>query len=101
MGEHLKQDGQGVVLSLVAKPNSKIEGIKITPESCVVRVRTPPVDGKANKRIVQLLSVAFKVSKSQIELDKGVTGKSKRFLFRHCSLEEMVSRWTETVEISC
>jgi len=44
-----------------------------------VRVGVPPVEGKANKRAVELLAKHFLVSKSQIELVSGHKSKFKVF----------------------
>jgi uncharacterized protein (TIGR00251 family) len=42
-----------------------------------VYVTAPPVDGKANKLVIALLSEHFGVSKSQIEMTKGLQSRIK------------------------
>jgi uncharacterized protein (TIGR00251 family) len=62
------------------KPNSKKEGIELLSDgSYVVRVNVPPVEGKANKRVQELLAQHFGVAKSKVSLAHG--GKSKLKLF--------------------
>lgn len=43
----------------------------------LVRVKAPPVDGKANKALTQFLAKHFGVSKSQVSLEKGDTSRIK------------------------
>lgn len=67
-------------VSVLAKPNSRKEGIEIQPDGVlVVRVNAVPEDGRANERIVELLADHFQVRKSQIELKSGHRGKHKIF----------------------
>lgn len=67
-------------ISVQVKPNSKKEGVEPQPDgSLVVRVNAPPVDGKANKRVVELLAKHFGTSKSKVELVAGHQGKKKIF----------------------
>jgi len=42
-----------------------------------VRVTAPPVDGKANKALIQLLAKEFKVPKSRIKILQGETSRDK------------------------
>ncbi|MEJ2669686.1 MAG: DUF167 domain-containing protein [Gammaproteobacteria bacterium] len=43
----------------------------------VVRVNTPPVDGAANKKVIELLAKHFKTAKSNLTLVKGHKSKLK------------------------
>jgi len=61
-----------------AKPNSRIESIKkITDDFYEVKVSVPPEKGKANARIIEILSEHFKVPKTKISIIKGISGKEK------------------------
>jgi uncharacterized protein len=70
---------QGMVkIAVLAKPNSKKEAVIENEDgSFTVRFNTPPIDGKANIRIVELLSKHFGVPKSCIQISKGLTSKKK------------------------
>lgn len=61
------------------KLKSKNEGVEETPEGLVVKVNEPPVDGKANKRVIELLAKHFNVAKSQVALVAGAKSKLKTF----------------------
>ena len=49
-------------VNVTVKTNSKFEEVLEEPGgSYIVRVSTPPVDGKANKQVIKLLSKHLKV----------------------------------------
>jgi len=67
-------------ISVSVKPNSKVESVEEkTDGSYLVRVRVPPVDGKANERVIELLSKHFDIPKSAVQLVHGAKGKIKIF----------------------
>ena len=43
-----------------------------------IRITAPPVDGKANAHLTKFLAKSFGVSKSQVIIEKGELGRSKR-----------------------
>jgi uncharacterized protein len=60
------------------KPNSKKQSIEeSTDGSLTVHLKSPPVDGKANKELIDLLAEKFNVSKSQIRIKSGVSSRNK------------------------
>lgn len=65
-------------ISVSIKINSKTESVERQEDGTfLVRIRVPPVDGKANKRIIELLSEYFKISKTSVEIISGFKGKKK------------------------
>lgn len=67
-------------ITVQVKPNSKKESVeKLDDGSYVVRANAPPVDGKANERVVELLAEYFDVSKRSVNLVSGTTSKRKIF----------------------
>jgi uncharacterized protein (TIGR00251 family) len=68
----------GVILKFSAKPNSNISKIiKIDDDEITIQISEPPVNDKANIELLQYLSKAFSISKSQIKLIKGEKSKEK------------------------
>ncbi len=60
------------------KPNSKHQ--QITEEadgSLTIRLKSPPVDGKANKELITLLAKKFDVPKSLIQIKSGLSSRNK------------------------
>jgi uncharacterized protein (TIGR00251 family) len=47
-----------------------------------VQVTAPPVEGEANRALIELLAVSFKVKKKDIEIVKGASSRSKTVLLR-------------------
>ena len=69
-----------------AQPRSSRSGIDGTVGDAVkVRIRCAPVDGKANKELVETLADAFGIPKSSVVFRSGETSKTKRILLRGVS----------------
>ncbi|MCW7470774.1 DUF167 domain-containing protein [Leptospira kanakyensis] len=65
-------------LTVKVKPNNKNPGIDfITETECIVRLKSPPVDGKANEELIAQLAKHFKVPIKNIEIISGFTSKTK------------------------
>ncbi|MBR3223598.1 MAG: YggU family protein [Kiritimatiellae bacterium] len=74
---------EGVILNVRAQPRSSRAGIDGAIGDAVrVRIRCAPVDGKANKELVETLADAFGVPKSSVAFKSGETSKTKRILLR-------------------
>ncbi|MBD2177643.1 DUF167 domain-containing protein [Pseudanabaena sp. FACHB-1998] len=64
--------------SVKVKPNSKKQAIiEESDGSLTVHLKSPPVDGKANKELIELLAKKFDVPKSHITILVGFTGRNK------------------------
>ena len=67
-------------VSVIVKPNSKKESVTVNEDgSLLVRANAPPVDGKANARVIELLAGHFGRPKSAVTLVRGSSGKKKVF----------------------
>lgn len=74
---------KGFLLNLRISPNaSKNEIIKSDDGSIKVKITAQPVDGKANKAIIEFLSKTFKIPKTSIDIVRGETSKDKTVLFK-------------------
>jgi hypothetical protein len=75
----LREDGDGVVLSLHIQPGAKrTEMAGLHGEALKIRLAAPPVDGKANDALVAFLAKTLGVPKSRVELVSGQTSRTKR-----------------------
>ncbi len=81
---YLAETSEGVVIGVRAQPRSSRAGIDgLFGEDAVrVRIRSAPVDGKANKELVETLAEAFGIPKSAISFKGGETSRTKRLLLR-------------------
>jgi uncharacterized protein len=67
-------------ISIIAHPNSKKPRIENDLLGTLhVYVNAPPLDGKANRVVIEALSEHFKVKKSRILLISGTKSKTKVF----------------------
>lgn len=67
-------------ITVKVKPNSRENSIKMLENGHFeVKVSVPPEKGKANERVIELLSKELKISKSRITLIKGETSREKLF----------------------
>lgn len=72
---------EGIVLNVKAQPRSSKAGVDgLFGDAVKVRMRCAPVDGKANKELVEVLSDAFDLAKSTVVIRSGETSKTKRVL---------------------
>ena len=79
----IKEVKDGLVLMLKVAPNSsRCEFVKVADE-IKLKITAAPVDGKANKAVVDFLSKTFKVPKSYFEIIKGETSKEKSILIKN------------------
>lgn len=66
-------------LQLKVKPGSREESLVEQPDgSWIARVKAPPVDGKANAAVIELVARHFGVRKAQVTIRSGLSGRLKR-----------------------
>ena len=89
----LTETPEGVVLNVRAQPRSSRSGIDgLLGDAVKVRIRSAPVDGKANKELIETLADAFDLPKSALEFKSGETSKTKRILLRGLTAAQAVSK---------
>lgn len=67
-----------LIISLKVTPrSSKSEVIKIDESNYRIKVKNPPVEGRANREVVEVLAEYFKVPKNQVQIIRGLTGTYK------------------------
>lgn len=77
----VKVTKDGIIVNIKISPNAKKNEIIKDGEITKVKITAQPVDGKANKALVEYLSKTFKVPKTSIQILKGETSKEKTILF--------------------
>ncbi|MDO8498555.1 MAG: DUF167 domain-containing protein [bacterium] len=67
-------------VAVIVHPNSKKPRIeKDLLETLHVYVNQPPLEGKANKAVIDALAKHFRVSRSSVQLLSGLKSKNKLF----------------------
>lgn len=65
-------------LQVKARPNAKEEKVeKISDTEFVVSVKEPPVEGKANRAIINALAVYFGIGSVRVKIVSGYTSRQK------------------------
>jgi uncharacterized protein len=59
------------------KPNSRQNEISMVDGIIIVRVKAPPIDGKANRELIAFLSEVLQIPKSKITIAAGAASKFK------------------------
>ncbi len=85
----LKQTENGVIINIKISPNSSKNEIIKDGEIFKIKITSPPVDGKANKSLIEFLSKTFKIPKTSIKILKGETSKEKTILFQTDNIEKI------------
>ena len=81
--DYLSETPEGVILNVRAQPRSSRSGIDgVLGDAVKVRIKCAPVDGKANKELIETLTDAFDLPKSAVVFKGGETSKTKRILLR-------------------
>ncbi len=93
----IKQTPDGIVVNLKISPNAKKNEIIKDGDIIKVKITAQPIDGKANKALVEYLSKNFKIPKTSIKILKGETSKDKTVLFETTDAEKL-SNITKTFE---
>ncbi|QIZ70744.1 DUF167 domain-containing protein [Oxynema aestuarii] len=66
------------LIKVKVKPNSKQQKIDREADgSLTIRLKSPPIEGKANDELIELLAKTFKVRKSEITIKSGATSRNK------------------------
>ena len=70
--------GKGVMkISITVKPKSRQERIEKTADGYIAYVKEQPIENRANRALIKLLSEYFGVPKSEISISSGIKSKQK------------------------
>ena len=84
---------RGVVLNVHAVPRSSKNAVQgLYGNAVKIRLRAPPVDGKANKALLSFMGEALDIPARQVSIITGLTGRKKRVLIDGLNAEEVRSR---------
>ncbi len=78
----IRKTNEGILVNLRISPNAKKNEIIKDGDIIKVKITALPIDGKANKALVEFFAKNFKIPKTSIEILKGETSKEKTILFK-------------------
>ena len=66
------------VLQIKVKPRARQSSLEQLPDGTwVARLKAPPVDGKANAELIELVAEHFSCQKSAVSIKSGAGGRMK------------------------
>jgi uncharacterized protein (TIGR00251 family) len=75
-------------IQIKVKPNSKQQKVQESPDgSWIIWLKSPPIDGKANRELIEILAKKYRVTKSQITIKSGLSSRNKLveiLMVSHC-----------------
>lgn len=83
----------GSTLEIVVSPRaSKSRVVGLHDGRLKVQIAAPPVDGEANEEVIAFFSRALGLTRAQVEIQSGTTGRRKRLILHGRTPLEVASR---------
>lgn len=89
---------KGVLLKVKVIPNASRNEISFIDEGYKIKLKSPPVEGKANKELIAYLSKILKIKKSAIQIRVGDTSRNKTLFIENLSEEVLKKRLWEKIK---
>ncbi|MBW1708712.1 MAG: YggU family protein [Deltaproteobacteria bacterium] len=90
---YLKKERDGVRLKVHLSPRSFNEGVGgIHGDALQIKVKAPPVKGRANEALIKLLARRLGVAKNKITIRSGNTSRTKILHIESLSITEAAAR---------
>ena len=86
----IRETNEGIIANIKISPNAKKNEIIKTESEVKIKITAQPIDGKANKALIEFLSKEFKIPKTSIQILKGETSKEKTLLFKTSEVEKLI-----------
>ncbi len=82
----VKKTENGCLIGFHIVPGSSINEVSgMYGDDIKIKLKAPPVDGKANLLLVEYLSDLTGLKKNDVVIKSGLSGRSKRIFFNGCS----------------
>ena len=83
----------GIILRVHLQPRAKRnEIVGIHGDSIKIRLKAPPVDGKANEEARRFLAKVLGIKRHQVILRAGTTSRSKSFLIKDVDINTIENK---------
>lgn len=80
-------------IAVKATPNARAHEIRgFAGDVLVVRLKAPPIDGKANEALVRLVAERLGLPRAAVTLDHGATARRKLLRIEGLAREEAIAR---------
>ena len=89
----LTQTAEGVVIAVHACPRASKNAVQgLHGDAIKIRLRAPPVDGKANEALLEFLAETLDIPARDLRLVSGDTGRQKRVLARGLTVAQIQAK---------
>ena len=96
LSEALKSTEQGLVVSCHVQPNaSKTAVVGMYGADLKIALKSPPVDGKANKELCRFFADAFQIPSGAAQLLSGHASRKKRVRLRGLTAELFIKEFAQ------
>lgn len=86
----LRSTPEGVTVEVMIQPRASTPGIAGEHGGKLkIRVRSPPVEGRANAELIEWFAETLNLSRNRIEIQRGENSRTKLLLLRDCLLSEV------------
>jgi len=93
MPAYILEDSQGTRLRVHLSPGASKEGIEGPyGEAVKIKVKAPPIDGRANEALIDFLAEILGLNRSSLEIVSGRTSRSKIVRIRGLLPDEVLDR---------
>lgn len=90
-----------VIVNVRIQPGSSKNSLEGIISNCLkIKIKSPPVDGKANKELIKFLSKYFKVSKMNVKIINGEKSKLKKIKLSNVNSDRWSDFLSEIKEVS-
>jgi uncharacterized protein len=84
---------QACTIEVRLKPNARRDSVDIDDNSVLqVRVNAPPIEGRANSALIELLSETLDIPKSWLSIKRGAASKNKVVAVLGMTKDELLRR---------
>ncbi len=86
-----KESGGAITFSVKVVPRSSRTEIAGTEGDALrIRLKAPPVEGRANEALIEFLANTFRIGKANVEIVRGETGRHKLVRLKGVRGEQLV-----------
>jgi uncharacterized protein (TIGR00251 family) len=88
----IQETPEGVILKVIVQPRgSGNQIIGLHGDALKIRLTAPPVEGAANRMCIEFLAKSLKVRKTDVEIIRGQSTRTKKMLVRSATRKQIES----------
>jgi len=95
MALNIRADGQGLTLSVHVQPRASANQLAgLQGDALKIKLTSPPVEGAANKALIEFMAQLLGLAKSRIQVLKGGHSRQKLLRIEGISVEQFMGKLT-------